>query len=57
MVSKSGRTTNFSKEEKLLMAAWEENFPKQKCKGYDNKTLQIFNSQNPNGIKREMNQI
>ena len=46
MVSKSGRTTDFTKEEELLMAAFRENFQKQKCKGYDNKTLQIFNSQN-----------
>ena len=32
MVSKSGRTTDFSKEEKLLMTAFRENFQKQKCK-------------------------
>ena len=52
------QTTNFSKEEKLLMAALRENFQKEKkIKEYDHKTLQKFNSQNPNGVKREMNQI
>ena len=30
MVSKCGRTTNFSKEEKLLMAALAREFPKAK---------------------------
>ena len=55
--SKSGRKTNFSKEEKLLMAALGRVFPEAKNKGYDNKRFQKFNSQNQNGIKREMNQI
>ena len=40
------------------MAALRENFQKEKkIKEYDHKTLQKFNSQNPNGVKREMNQI
>ena len=47
MVSKSGRTTDFSKEEKLLMTAFRENFQKQKCKDTTTKrckysTLKIF---------------
>ena len=57
MVSKSGRKTNFSKEEKLLMAALRRVSPEAKNKVYDNKRFQKFNSQNQNGIKREMNQI
>ena len=67
MASKSGRTPNFSEEE-LLMAELGREFPKVEIKGYDNKTLrkkanpweeilQKFNSRNPNGIKRDMNQI
>ena len=55
MVSTSGRTTNFIKEEKNLMAALGRVFPEAKNKGYDNTTLQKFNFQNPNGIEREMN--
>ena len=39
------------------MAALGRVFPEAKNKGYDNKTLQKFNFQNPNGIEREMNQI
>ena len=57
MVSKSGRKTNFSKEEELLMAALGRVFPEANNKVYDNKRFQKFNSQNQNGIKREMNQI
>ena len=68
MTSKSGRTPNFSEEEELLMAELGREFPKVEIKGYDNKTLrkkanpweeilQKFNSRNPNGIKRDMNQI
>ena len=57
MVSTSGRTTNFSKEKKILMAALGRVFPEAKNKGYDNKRLQKFNFQNPNVIEREMNQI
>ena len=56
MVSTSGRTTNFIREEeKNLMAALGRVFPEAKNKGYDNTTLQKFNFQNPNGIEREMN--
>ena len=57
MVSKFGRKTNFRKEEKLLMAALGRVFPEAKNKVYDTKRFQKFNSQNQNGIKREMNQI
>ena len=68
MTSRSGRTPNFNEEEKLLMAELGREFPKVEIKGYDNKTLrkkanpweemlQKFNSRNPNGIKRDMNQI
>ena len=68
MASKSGRTTNFSGEEKLLLAELGREFSEVKKQGYDNKTLgkkakaweeilQTFNSQNPNGIKRDMNHI
>ena len=50
------------------MAELGGEFPKVEIKGYDNKTLrkkanpweemlQKFNSRNPNGIKRDMNQI
>ena len=53
--SKSGRKTNFSKEEKLFMRALGRVFPEAKNKGYDNKRFQKSNSQNQNGIKREMN--
>ena len=63
-----GRTTNFSEEEKLLLAELGKEFPEVESKGYDNKMLtkkakaweeilKKFNSQNPNGIKRDMNQI
>ena len=68
MASKSGRTPNFREEEELLMAELGREFPKVEIKGYDNKTLrkkanpweeilQKFNSRNPNGIKRDLNQI
>ena len=39
------------------MAALGTVFREAKNKGYDYKTLQKFNSQNPNGIEGEMNQI
>ena len=39
------------------MAALGRVFPEAKNKGYDNKRFQKFNSQNQNGIKREMNQF
>ena len=51
-----------------MLEELEREFPEVENKGYDNKTfgkkakaweeiLQKFNSQNPNGIKRDMNQI
>ena len=39
------------------MAALGRQFTEAKNKGNDKKTLLKFNSQNPNGIKRELNQI
>ena len=39
MASKSGRTTNFSEEEKLLLAELGREFPEVENKGYDSKTL------------------
>jgi len=58
MTSKSGRTTNFSEEEKLLLAELGREFPEVDSKGYNSKTvtkkakaweeiLKKFNSQNP----------
>ena len=60
MTSKTSRTTNFSEQEKLLLA--------ELGKGYDNKTLTKkakaweeiltrFNSQIPNGIKSDLSQL
>ena len=68
MASKSGRTINFSEEEKVLLAKLGREFPDVENKGYDSKTLtkkakaweeilKKFNSQNPNGIKRDLNQV
>jgi len=56
------------KRKKLLLAELEREFPEVENKGYDSKTLtkkakaweeilKKINSQNPNGIKRDMNQI
>jgi len=56
MASKSGRTTNFSEEEKLLLAELGKEFPEVEGKGLG-RNSEKFNSQNPNGIKRDMNQI
>ena len=39
------------------MAALGREFPEAKIKGNDKKTFLKFNSQNPNSIKRELNQI
>ena len=39
MASKSGRTTNFSEEEKLLLAELGREFPEVENKGYHSKTL------------------
>ena len=58
MTSKSGRTTNFSEEEKNLLAELGREFPEVDSKGYNIKTvtkktkaweeiLKKFNSQNP----------
>lgn len=68
MASRSARTTNFSEEEKLLLAELGREFPEVESKGYDNKTLtkkakawdeilRKLNSQNPSRIKRDLNQI
>ena len=60
IASQTSRTTNFSKQEKLLLA--------EMVRDYDNKTLAKkakaweeiltkFNSQNPIGIKRDLSQL
>lgn len=62
------RTTNFSEQEKLLLAELGKDFPEVESKGYDSKTLAKkakaweeiltrFNSQIPNGIKRDLSQL
>ena len=56
MVSKSGRKTNFSKEEKLLMAALGRVFPEAKnkyttIKGFKNSTLKIKTVSNGKWIR------
>ena len=68
MTSKTSRTTNFSEQEKLLLAELGKDFPEVESKGYDSKTLTKkakaweeiltrFNSQIPNGIKRDLSQL
>ena len=68
MAFKTSRTTNFSEQEKLLLAELGRNVPEVEGKGYDCKTLAkkakaweeiltTFNSQNPNGIKRDLSQL
>ena len=68
MTSKTSRTTNFSEQEKLLSAELRKDFPEVESKGYDSKTLTKkakaweeiltrFNSQIPNGIKRDLSQL
>ena len=68
MPSKPTRTTNFSEREKLLLAELGRDFPEVESKGYDSKTLAKktkaweeiltkFNSQNLNGIKRDLSQL
>ena len=65
---KTSRTTNFSEQEKLLLAELGKDFPEVESKGYDSKTLTKkakaweeiltrFNSQIPNGIKRDLSQL
>ena len=39
MTSKTSRTTNFSEQEKLLLAELGKDFPEVESKGYDSKTL------------------
>ena len=68
MASKMSRTTNFSEQEKLLLAELGKDFPEVESKVYDSKTLAKkakaweeistrFNSQIPNGIKRDLSQL
>ena len=68
MTSKTSRTTNFNEQEKLLLAELGKDFPEVESKGYDSKTLTKkakawkeiltrFNSQIPNGIKRDLSQL
>ena len=68
MASKPSRTTNFSEQEKLLLAELGRDFPEVESKGCDSKTLAKktkaweeiltkFNSQNVNGIKRDLSQL
>ena len=68
MASKPSRTTNFSEQEKLLLAELSGDFSEVESKGYDSKTLAKktkawediltkFNSQNLNGIKRDHSQF
>ena len=58
----------FSEQEKLLLAELGKDFPELESKGYDSKTLAKkakaweeiltrFNSQIPNGIKRDLSQL
>ena len=39
MTSKTSRTTNFSEQEKLLLAELGKDFPEVESKSYDSKTL------------------
>ena len=68
MASKPSRTTNFSEQEKLLLAELGRDFPEVESKRCDNKTLAKktkaweeiltkFNSQNLNDIKRDPSQL
>ena len=68
MTSKTSRTKNFSEQEKLLLAELGKDFPEVESKGYDSKTLKKkaksweeiltrFNSQIPNGIKRDLSKL
>ena len=68
MASKPCRTTNFSEQEKLLLAELGRDFPEVESKGYDSKTLAKktkaweeiltkFNSQTLNSIKRDLCQL
>ena len=68
MSSKTSRTKNFSEQEKLLLAELGKDFPEVESKDYDSKMLTKkakawediltrFNSQIPNGIKRDLTQL
>ena len=68
MASKPSRTTNFSEQEKLLLAELGRDSPEVESKRCDSKTLAKktkaweeiltkFNSQNLNGIKRDLSQL
>ena len=68
MASKMSRKTNFNEQEKLLLAELGKDFPEVERKGYDSKTLAKkakaweeiltrFNSQIPDGIKRDLSQL
>jgi len=68
MASKTSPTTNFSEQEKLLLAELGRDFPEVESKDYYSKALvkkakawevilTKFNSQNLNGIKRELSQL
>ena len=41
MASKTSRTANFSKQEKLLLAELGRDFPEVESRGYDRKTLTL----------------
>ena len=41
MASKTSRTTNFSEQEKLLLAELGRDFPEVESRGYDRKTLTL----------------
>ena len=68
MASKPSRTTNFSGQEERLLAKSGRDFPEVESNGYNSKTLAKktkaqeeiltnFNSQNLNGIKRDLSQL
>ena len=68
MSSKTSRTKNFREQEKLLLAELGKDFPEVESKDYDSKMLTKkakawediltrFNSQIPNGIKRDLTQL
>jgi len=68
MASKISCTTNFSEQEKLLLAELGKDFPEVESKGYDRKTfakkpkaweeiLTKFKSKNPKGIKRNLSRL
>ena len=68
MASKPSRTTNFSEQQNLFLAELCRDFPELESKGYGSKTLAKkttaweeiltkFNSQNLNGIKRDLSQL